>query len=80
MPVTKKTLSSYYRSFVAALKQKSSKHFHGSRMHKLLKTLLILVGVFIAIAAIVIIFISPITKYLVEKYDLKYTIYWVWKY
>jgi hypothetical protein len=42
-------------------------------MHKLLKTLLILVGVFIAIAAVVIIFISPITKYLIEKYDLKYT-------
>jgi hypothetical protein len=42
-------------------------------MNKLLKTLLILLSIVLAIAAAVIIFISPITKYLVEKYDLKYT-------
>ncbi|MDO9254881.1 MAG: DUF748 domain-containing protein [Bacteroidales bacterium] len=38
-----------------------------------MKTLLILVSVTVVIVAVVILFISPITKYLVEKYDLKFT-------
>jgi hypothetical protein len=41
-------------------------------MHKFKKPLLISFGVVIVIAAIVIVFISPITKFLVQKYDVKY--------
>jgi len=37
------------------------------------KALLITGGIFIIIPALVIIFISPITKYAVEKYSVKYT-------
>lgn len=39
---------------------------------KLKKTLLIVFITIIALVALTIIFISPITKYLVEKYDVKY--------
>ncbi|MDF2449035.1 MAG: hypothetical protein K0R26_1539 [Bacteroidota bacterium] len=39
---------------------------------KLKKTLIILTIVIVALVALVIIFISPITKYMVEKYDTKY--------
>lgn len=42
-------------------------------MNKIVKTLFVLLGVITVIVAVIIIFISPITKYLVEKYDLKYT-------
>ena len=42
-------------------------------MHKLRKTLIILFSAIIIIIVGVILFISPITKYLVEKYDEKYT-------
>ncbi len=42
-------------------------------MHRITKIVLILLSVLIALSIVVIIFISPITKYLVEKYDLKYT-------
>lgn len=45
----------------------------GSYIHKLVKALLILVSVFIVFLGVIILFISPITKYMVEKYDLKYT-------
>lgn len=42
-------------------------------MYKLKKSLLIFISTIIIIAVIVILFISPITKYLVQKYDVKYT-------
>ena len=42
-------------------------------MSKLKKTLLILIGSIIIIGILVIAFISSITKYLIEKYDEKYT-------
>ena len=42
-------------------------------MLKWKKPLLILLGVLIAAALLVIIFISPITKYVIEKYDEEYT-------
>ncbi|MDO8999644.1 MAG: DUF748 domain-containing protein [Bacteroidota bacterium] len=42
-------------------------------MQKIKKSLIISVGIIIAIAITVILFISPLTKYLVEKYDEKYT-------
>jgi len=42
-------------------------------MHKLKKILLIIIGSLIITGVLVIAFISPITKYLVEKYDEKYT-------
>jgi len=38
-----------------------------------IRKLLVFVGIPIALIAIVIIFLSPIAKYLVEKYDVKYT-------
>lgn len=42
-------------------------------MSKFKKTLLLLFSFTTIVAALIIIFISPITKYLVEKYDEKYT-------
>lgn len=42
-------------------------------MHKFKKILFIFICSIILFVAIIIIFISPITKYLVEKYDEKYT-------
>lgn len=40
---------------------------------KLKKTLLIISGVIVLFVLLVILFISPLTKYMVEKYDEKYT-------
>lgn len=40
---------------------------------KLLKSAVVFIGVVIAVMVVVILFISPITKYLIEKYDEKYT-------
>ena len=40
---------------------------------RLKKAVLISIGVIIILMALVIVFISPITKYLIEKYDEKYT-------
>src|SRR5882724_11785461 len=40
---------------------------------KLKKAILITIGAIFLIVVLVILFISPITKYLVEKYDEKYT-------
>lgn len=42
-------------------------------MHRIKKPILITLGLLILLFAIVILFISPITKHLVEKYDEKYT-------
>ena len=42
-------------------------------MHKLKKILFIIISAIIIIGTIVILFISPITKYLVKKYEEKYT-------
>ncbi|MFI5218872.1 MAG: DUF748 domain-containing protein [Bacteroidia bacterium] len=42
-------------------------------MSKLKKTLLIFISTIVITAVVVILFISPITKYLVQKYDEKYT-------
>lgn len=42
-------------------------------MRKLKKTLLILLSSIVILTVGTILFISPITKYLVEKYDIKYT-------
>lgn len=41
--------------------------------HKLRKALLILIGVILITFVVIILFISPITKYLIEKNDEKYT-------
>jgi hypothetical protein len=47
---------------------------NGSPSHKRLKKILLTIGIiFIIIPTLIIIFISPITKYLVEKYSVKYT-------
>ena len=42
-------------------------------MQKLKKTLFICVGVIVLVVVLAILFISPITKYLVEKYDEQIT-------
>jgi len=42
-------------------------------MSKSKKILLIISGIIIIIVLVVFIFISPITKYLIQKYDEKYT-------
>jgi uncharacterized protein involved in outer membrane biogenesis len=42
-------------------------------MRKSKKILLIIAGIIIIIAVAMFIFISPVTKYLVQKYDEKYT-------
>ena len=47
--------------------------FKRSLLYKVRKPLIILVSTLLIIAAVVILFISPITKYLIEKYDEKYT-------
>lgn len=50
--------------FPVEYKKKSIKHW---------KKYLILFSVFILLIVLIILFVSPITKYLVEKYDVKYT-------
>ena len=40
---------------------------------KLRKTLLIIAGILVALVVLIILFISPLTKYMIEKYDEKYT-------
>ncbi|MHB8259467.1 MAG: DUF748 domain-containing protein [Bacteroidia bacterium] len=42
-------------------------------MHKLKKALLIFIGTLVITVVVVILFVSPIAKYLIEKYDEKYT-------
>jgi len=44
-----------------------------SHLHKLKGILFIITGSIIIITVVVILFITPITKYLVKKYDVKYT-------
>src|SRR5437773_868990 len=44
-----------------------------TKRRRITKTLLIITGILVAAIAIIIIFISPIAKYLIEKYDEKYT-------
>lgn len=73
MPLQSNPLIVYNRKFVAFIKSKKSKHLKGKRMPKLWKAFLILIAVIIGIAVVAIAFISPATKYLVEKYDVKYT-------
>lgn len=41
--------------------------------HPIRKTLLIIFGVIVLFVVVIIAFISPIAKYLIEKYDVKYT-------
>ena len=73
MPLKTNPLFAYFRRIITAFKSGGSKLPGEKHKHKLLKALLIFVGVLVILAGVIIIFISPITKYLVEKYDLKYT-------
>ena len=59
-------MASYFRRTVNTLKQQGQR----SRWKR---PLLILVLVIVVFVGIIILFVSPITKYLVEKYDYKYT-------
>jgi len=73
MPEKSKSLSIFLRKTVAALKKKSKIAQPKSRKYKFFRALLISLSVLIVMVGLVILFISPIAKYLVEKYDLKYT-------
>src|SRR5665647_1388737 len=55
------------------LKDKIGKYIKGRCMRKFKKPLIILFITITTIVVLAILFISPITKYLVEKYDAKYT-------
>ena len=66
-------LSAYYTRIVAVFKSANSKYIQGGRLPKLKKALIISFLTFLILVGAVIAFISPITKYLVEKYDLRYT-------
>ncbi len=73
MPLNSKSLSLFLRKTVAALNKKSNIAQPKSRKYKFFRALLISFSVLIVMFGIVTLFISPIAKYLVEKYDLKYT-------
>lgn len=73
MPLNSKSLSIFLRKTFAALKKKSNIAQPKSRRYKFFRALLISFSVLIVMFGIVILFISPIAKYLVERYDLKYT-------
>ena len=66
-------LTAYYRRIVSVFKSADSKYIQGGRLPKLKKVLLISVLTIIVVIGVVIVFISPIAKYLVEKYDVEYT-------
>ncbi len=42
------------------------------KTHRFRKSILVALGIIILLMVLVIVFISPITKYLIEKYDVKY--------
>src|SRR5687767_324353 len=42
-------------------------------MNKLKKPILIITGIIVSLVILVILFISPLTKYFIEKYDEEYT-------
>ena len=73
MPLNSKSLSIFLRKTVATFKKKSNIAQPKSRKYKFFRALLISLSVLIVMVGLVILFISPIAKYLVEKYDLKYT-------
>jgi len=73
MPLNSKSTSIFLRKTVAALTKKSNIVQPKSRKYKFLRALLISFSVLIVMFGIIILFISPIAKYLVERYDLKYT-------
>lgn len=54
-------------------KDENSNGSHKSKTHKLRKTIIISSGIIVILIALIFIFISPIAKYLVEKYDEKIT-------
>ena len=67
------SIRSYFRNMVAVLKDKISQYFKGRNMRKLKKPLVIMTSITVIVVLVAILFISPITKYLIEKYDVKYT-------
>jgi hypothetical protein len=73
MPLKTNPMIAYFRSAVTALKSSGIRLLREKHMHKPLKALLIIVSALIVFAGLLIIIISPVTKYLVEKYDLTYT-------
>jgi len=73
MPFKTNPLFAFFRRIVTAFKSRGSKFLLRKHMPKPLKALLIFISLLIVLAGLVIILISPIAKYLVEKYDLKYT-------
>lgn len=51
----------------------NKKDDHKSKFYRIRKTLLITSGIVVLLVGLIIIFISPIAKYLIEKYDTKFT-------
>jgi hypothetical protein len=73
MPAEQNPLTIFFKSTFLAFRRISDKFRVLISKHKWVKALLIGTSVPAVIVGIAILFISPITKYLVEKYDLKYT-------
>ena len=73
MTALSKRLTAYFQRIVSVFKSANSKYIQGGRLPKLKKLLLISFLTVLLILGLVIAFISPITKYLVERYDLRYT-------
>lgn len=67
------SIRTYFRNMVAVLKDKSSQDFKRRNMHKFKKPLVIMTSIAVIVVLVAILFASPITKYLIEKYDVKYT-------
>ena len=44
-----------------------------NKRHKIIKISSVILGLIISIAVIIILLISPITKHVIEKYDVQYT-------
>lgn len=73
MSQKKHALTFRSRSKAAALKAKSGLARLWKGMSRFKKTLLVLFSILMGCVILAIAFISPLTRYLVEKYDVKYT-------
>jgi len=73
MPSKSTFLVTYLRKSVVFLQTINIKNHKETPRRRILKIFLVLLFSVMVVFGVVILFISPITKYLVEKYDLKYT-------
>jgi hypothetical protein len=73
MPEIPNRSSTYYSRIAAFLKSVKSKYNQAGPMPRWKKALIILFVTILVTVGVIIALISPITKYLVERYDLKFT-------